>query len=141
MKNQPKIYGNKLTLPDRVVEWSICKYKFINQCKEGDIIIHDRITALELAKLFNSAVDGLDIDTDTKRSYEEFTAARSAKQACRNLSSIFFMNWIWLKDNFNPDAIIEDPVLKTPVFKKSYVVDTNNIDNLNTYRDNIIELK
>src|ERR1035437_1228566 len=121
----PQIYGNKLTLPDRVIEWSICKFEFIDQCKDGDIIIHDKLSILDLVKLFNDAVKGLTFDD------------RKVKYSLSRLSSVFFMNWIWVKDNFSQDAFTEDPVLKIPAFKKSYVIDTNNIDNMNTYRDNI----
>lgn len=126
MKIDPEIYGNKLTLPDRVIEWSICKYEFVEQCKKGDIIIHDKLSALDLAKLFNNAVEELALND------------RHIKRELLSLSSIFFMNWIWLKDNFSQDGWIEDPVLKIPVFKKSYIVDTSNIENMNIYRDNIV---
>ena len=128
MKKTIEIHGNKLTLTDIVIEWSICKFEFIDKCKKGDVIIHDNLSVLELAELFNKCAVGLDL-TD-----------KMTLHSISRLPNIFFMNWIWVKDNFNPDAICEDPVVKIKVFKKDYIIKTNNIDNMNIFKDNINEV-
>lgn len=116
-----EIYGNKLTLPDRVIEWSICKYEFIDQCKNGDVIIHDRLTTLDLAKLFNKALYGLNLE--------------NSKCMYQHLADIWLNNYCWLLDNFNPEAMNPN---EANTFRHDYVGDIINSEDCRIFYDNIV---